>query len=72
MVANILAPTLIALAGDLRRVTARGGVLIVSGVLADHHAHVLDALAPMQVVRTDVLDGWAAITLRHPTDAAQV
>ena len=28
--------TLIALAGELRRVTAPGGVLIVSGVLADH------------------------------------
>ncbi len=50
----------------------RGGVLIVSGVLADHHDHVVDALAPMEVVRTDVLDGWAAIELRHPTDAAQV
>jgi ribosomal protein L11 methyltransferase len=65
VVANILAPDLVGLADDLRRVTADGGTLIVSGVLADHHQHVLDALRPMAVVRTDVLDGWAAVTLRH-------
>lgn len=65
VVANILAPALIALADDLRRVTAAAGRLVVSGVLADRHDHVLGALAPMQVVATDVLDGWAAVELRH-------
>jgi ribosomal protein L11 methyltransferase len=65
VVANILAPELISLAGDLRRVTARDGTLIVSGVLADHHRHVLEAVHPMRAVHTDVLDGWAAVTLRH-------
>lgn len=64
VVANILAPTLVALAHDLRRVTAGGGTLIVSGVLADRHAHVLEALQPMRPTRTDVLDGWAAVELR--------
>lgn len=63
--ANILAPVLVDLADDLRRVTAPAGVLIVSGVLADAHAHVVEALAPMQVVDRFVRDGWAAVVLRH-------
>lgn len=71
VVANILAPTLVALAGDLRRVTAESGALIVSGVLADRHDHVLDALRPMRAVRTDVLDGWAAVELSHPGSAGE-
>jgi ribosomal protein L11 methyltransferase len=62
VVANILAPTLVALASDLRRVARR--TLIVSGILADRHDHVLEALRPMHPVRTDVLDGWAAVELR--------
>jgi ribosomal protein L11 methyltransferase len=66
VVANILAPTLVDLADDLRRLTAPNGRLVISGVLADRHDHVLDALAPMVAERTDVLDGWAAVTLRHP------
>ncbi len=67
VVANILAPTLIELAADLRRLTAPDGRLVISGILADRHHHVLTALAPMTVERTDTLDGWAAVTLRHPT-----
>ncbi len=62
VVANILAPTLIDLADDLRRVVAPAGVLIVSGVLADHHDHVDAALLPMRRTRRDTLDGWAAIS----------
>jgi ribosomal protein L11 methyltransferase len=67
VVANILAPTLIELADDLRRLTAATGRLVISGVLAERHDHVLLALAPMVVERTDTHDGWAAVTLRHPT-----
>jgi ribosomal protein L11 methyltransferase len=65
VVANILAPILVELAVDLRRLTAPNGHLVVSGILAEHHEHVLAALAPMTVERTDTLDGWAAVTLRH-------
>jgi ribosomal protein L11 methyltransferase len=65
VVANILAPTLVAMADDLRRVTRPGGRLVISGILADAHDHVLAALAPMQTERTDVDDGWACVTLRH-------
>jgi ribosomal protein L11 methyltransferase len=66
VVSNILAPTLVELADDLRRVTAPHGVLIVSGILVDRHEHVLEALVPLTVVRTEALDGWAAVELRHP------
>ena len=66
VVANILAPVLVSLAEDLRRVTRPDGRLVISGILADSHQHVLDALSPMQVVATDVLDGWACVELRHP------
>lgn len=65
VVANILAPTLVELADDLRRLTAPGGRLVISGILADRHDHVIAALAPMRPQRTDLLDGWAVVTLRH-------
>lgn len=64
VLANILAPELVAMAADLVRVVAPGGTLVISGILAERHQHVLDALALMQAVATDVLDGWAAVTLR--------
>jgi ribosomal protein L11 methyltransferase len=64
VLANILAPTLIALAPELRRVVAPQGVLVVSGVLDGGYDHVVAALAPLRVVRTDVLDGWAALELK--------
>jgi ribosomal protein L11 methyltransferase len=67
VLANILAPTLVALSTDLRRVTAPGGTLVISGVLAEHHDQVLAALAPFEVVRSDRLDGWAAVELRAPS-----
>ncbi|MEZ5216904.1 MAG: 50S ribosomal protein L11 methyltransferase [Ilumatobacteraceae bacterium] len=67
VLANILAPTLIALSDDLKRVTAPGGRLVISGILADRHDHVLAALAPMTVESARVVDGWAAVVLRHPT-----
>lgn len=66
VLANILAPELIALAPHLRSLTASDGSLVISGILAGAHGHVLDALRPMVVQRTEVLDGWAAVTLRHP------
>lgn len=63
--ANILAPTLVDLAADLQRVTSPSGVLIVSGILDVAHDHVLDALAPMQVVDRLRREGWVAVVLRH-------
>lgn len=65
VLANILAPALIELADDLQRVLVGGGTLVISGILADRHDHVLAALAPLRVVQVDELDGWAAISLRR-------
>ncbi len=66
VVANILAPTLVALAADLTRLTSPLGTLVVSGVLAGRHQHVVDALAPWRVVRVTEESGWAAVALWHP------
>ena len=64
VLANVLAPTIIAMADDLRRVVAPGGSLVVSGVLAESHEHVLTALTPLVPVRTDAIGAWAAVELR--------
>jgi ribosomal protein L11 methyltransferase len=65
VLANLLAPIVIELADDLRRVTKPAGALVVSGILADHHDHVVEALAPMRVVETVTREAWAALLLRH-------
>ena len=64
--AIVLAPDLQAMAEDLRRSTAPGGCLVLSGVLVGHYDHVLKALGPMVVTATTELEGWAAVQLRHP------
>ncbi len=66
VLANILAPTLIELAPDLRRLAGRS--LIVSGILAEESsdgrtADVVASLAPLTVQRELRLDGWAALIL---------
>ncbi len=63
VVANILAPALIELADDLRRVLTDDGVLVISGILADRHDHVLEALHPLRPTARIDRDGWTAITL---------
>lgn len=65
VVANILAPALVAMAPALRRVTSKRGRLLISGVLTGGYDHVVTALAPMQVVASDDLDGWSAVVLAH-------
>jgi ribosomal protein L11 methyltransferase len=65
VLANILAPTLIELAPELRRVLGPSGVLIVSGVLADRHEHVDAALEPLRGIDREVRDGWAVLTYRR-------
>jgi len=68
IVANILAPVLLTMADDLRRLLADDGTLIISGILSEGHghghAHVLSALAPLRPVSTIDDDGWATVTLR--------
>jgi ribosomal protein L11 methyltransferase len=65
VVANLLAPVVVDLATDLRRVVAPSGELVVSGVLESAHAHVVEALQPMHVVDTLTREGWAALLVRH-------
>jgi len=65
VVANILAPELVAMAQDLVRVTAPGGSLVLSGLLDKRYDHVVAALTPMQVTAVETLEGWAAVTLTH-------
>ncbi len=64
VVANILAPTLVDLSAQLRRLAGR--YLIVSGVLDGHDGHVQRALSPFTEVRRVVIDGWASSLLRRP------
>ena len=64
VMANILAPVLISMAEDFRRLLRPGGSLIISGILADRHGHVLDALLPLTPVDTLAHDGWVSIELR--------
>lgn len=63
VVANILAPALVAMAPSLRRLTAAGGRLIVSGVLTDGYDHVVEALAPMRPVVERDDEGWSVVVL---------
>ena len=64
VVANILAPALVAMAGELCRLVAPGGALVISGVLTGSYDHVVGALAPLIVVRERHADGWSALELR--------
>jgi ribosomal protein L11 methyltransferase len=64
VMANILAPVLISMADDLKRVVRPGGALVISGILADRHDHVLDALTPLSPVESLEHDGWISIVLR--------
>lgn len=61
VVANILAPTLVGLAVDLRRLTADTGVLVISGVLDGHYDHVADALSPLREIEKIECGGWVAV-----------
>ena len=65
VLANLLAPILVDLAPELRRVVAPSGALAVSGVLDGAYGHVVEALAPMRVVETITREGWAALLARH-------
>lgn len=65
VLANLLAPVIIDLAPELRRVVAPSGALVVSGVLDGANDHVREALMPMQIVETVTREGWAALLARH-------
>lgn len=65
VVVNILAPALIELSGELKRLTRSDGVLIISGVLAEHYEHVAAALEPLREFDRIEQGGWAAVAFRR-------
>ena len=65
VVANILAPALIELSNALKRLTKPLGLLVISGVLAEHYEHVAEALAPLPECDRIEYDGWAAVAFRN-------
>ena len=64
VVANILAPALIELSDELKRLTRPDGVLIISGVLAEHYEHVAKALDPLHEFDRIENGGWATVAFR--------
>jgi len=64
VVANILAPALIELSGELQRLTRPNGLLVISGVLAEHYEHVAQALKPLQEIDRIEIGGWAAVAFQ--------
>lgn len=64
VVANILAPTLVAMAPDLVRLTAPGGTLLLSGLLAGRYDHVVAAMTPLELTHVETLEGWAVLTMQ--------
>jgi ribosomal protein L11 methyltransferase len=65
VVANILAPALIELSEQLRRLVSPTGVLIISGVLTQNYAHVAEALRPLREVDRIDLEQWSAVVFTH-------
>jgi ribosomal protein L11 methylase PrmA len=71
VLANMLAPTLVELAPDIRARLGAAGTLILSGLLDGQRPAVLDAYPDLTVVATHIDEhgGWVALTLR-PSDLA--
>ncbi len=66
VLANLLSPIIVSMAGDLAAVTAPGGRLVVSGLLADDHHRSLDALTRvggLHLLDRSDSEGWTALTL---------
>lgn len=64
VLANILAPVLRQLAGDIQSVTAAGGAIVLSGLRVDQVETTVACYDLCRIESTDELEGWAAITLR--------
>lgn len=67
LVANILAPALIALAKDMREACTREAMIILSGILENNCQHVIDAFTPWSVIDRVSEAGWTALLLAAPS-----
>jgi ribosomal protein L11 methyltransferase len=63
IVANILAAPLRAMAPDLKRHLAPGGVAVLSGLLEDQADAVIAAHRPLRILRRLPLGGWLTLVL---------
>jgi len=68
VVANILTPTLVLLASPIVARVAAGGRLMLSGILAEHEAEILEAFVPLGLVHlgTATKNGWIRVDLSKP------
>ena len=66
VLANLTGALLRAAAATLRSLTAAGGTLILSGLMAHEERDVRDALAPLEAIRRDQEDEWLCLVLRKP------
>ncbi len=65
IVANILAAPLIAMAPALLRHLAPGGIVVLSGLLADQEREVLEGYAPLALRRRIALGEWVTLVLEN-------
>ena len=70
VVANILAPVLIAESPSMMQAVARHGLIILSGMRDDQVDGVVDHFTDMSVIDRDTIDGWTAVVLQRtlPSD----
>jgi ribosomal protein L11 methyltransferase len=71
IVANILAGPLAKLAPAIARVTARNGIVVLSGLLPTQKARIVAAYrgAGLVLTRARVMDGWLTLVLTRPAKA---
>jgi ribosomal protein L11 methylase PrmA len=72
VVANILAPVLIDLAGEIRAKLSPGGIVILAGFLAEQEDAVLAAYSGLKVVDRSEDDGWSSVCLAAPAISVRV
>lgn len=65
VLANILAPVLCELAGELQAAVRPNGSMVLSGVRDDQTDRVLSAYDRCELVSRSSLEGWTALTLRR-------
>ena len=66
VVANIEARVLVPMAKELSSKVARGGLLVLSGILLPQEEEVVSAYAPFTVLGVPKKGEWVAIVLRAP------
>jgi ribosomal protein L11 methyltransferase len=62
VVANMLLPQLVGVAGPLRAALAPGATLVLSGVLTEQRQPLLAAYAPLEPAAEQADEGWLAVT----------